>query len=244
MPTIERPSLTEVWQLALAVAASSPNREVHNLVITATAPFHEDASVTDALDNALEAEGLQKSRTVAGTIFPYSLWRPSSPRSELYGRYLRIWNLLRKHPKNRRGTYFQRLINYPTVGPNAFNQLEQIITTFLAGNHRRSALQGSITVPSIDLTDARQQGFPCMQQIAFIPHGQELEVVAYYPMQFLVERAYGNYLGLYHLGLFMAQEMKLTLKAVTCISVIGKLDRPSISNQIPKYHEEPDHVAK
>ncbi len=43
-------------------------------------------------------------------------------------------------------------------------------------------------------------------------------------MQYLFERAYGNYLGLKRLGDFMAHEMSLTLERVVCIAAVGKLD--------------------
>jgi hypothetical protein len=45
-----------------------------------------------------------------------------------------------------------------------------------------------------------------------------MKVVALYANQLLIEKAYGNYLGLYRLGKFMAGEMGLTLKRVTCIA--------------------------
>jgi len=43
-------------------------------------------------------------------------------------------------------------------------------------------------------------------------------------MQYLFERAYGNYLGLKRLGEFMAHEMSLRLERVICIAAVGKLD--------------------
>ena len=45
-----------------------------------------------------------------------------------------------------------------------------------------------------------------------------LEVMAFYANQILLEKAYGNYLGLYRLGQFMAGEMGLKLTGVTCIA--------------------------
>ncbi len=45
-----------------------------------------------------------------------------------------------------------------------------------------------------------------------------MKVVALYANQLLIEKAYGNYLGLYRLGKFMAGEMEITLKRVICIA--------------------------
>ena len=65
-------------------------------------------------------------------------------------------------------------------------------------------------------------GFPCLQQVVFHTKGSNgsdgLEVVAFYANQLLFEKAYGNYLGLYRLGKFMAGEMGLRLTGVTCIA--------------------------
>jgi hypothetical protein len=118
------------------------------------------------------------------------------------------------------------LIAYPSADPDAFNQLDQVISTYLTGNHRRSALQASVVVPRLDLNDARQLGFPCMHQVAFLPNSarRTLQVVGFYPMQYLYERAYGNYLGLARLGFFMATEMNLALEAMSCVSVVAKVE--------------------
>lgn len=65
-----------------------------------------------------------------------------------------------------------------------------------------------------------------MQQIAFVPNSKtaSLHVVAFYPHQYLFQRAYGNYLGLIQLGRFVAHEMHLTLTAMTCVSTIADLE--------------------
>lgn len=131
---------------------------------------------------------------------------------------------------NRRGHYFQRMIAYlPSSGKKApINQLEHIITTWHKGNSRRSALQAGIFDPRSDHSDARQQGFPCLQQVAFYPKGTNgkdgLSVIASYANQTVVEKAYGNYLGLYRLGMFMAKEMDLELTEIVCIASALKLN--------------------
>src|SRR5713226_4524258 len=120
-----------------------------------------------ALDEALVAGGRATVETVANTLFPNSLWNPLRSRQRLFQRYLRILPALRRDSHNRRGIYFERLINYPgTRGEEGKNQLDHIIETFNQRNHRRSALQAAILNPLSDLTNSRQQGFPCLQQIA------------------------------------------------------------------------------
>ena len=52
-----------------------------------------------------------------------------------------------------------------------------------------------------------------------------LAVTGFYAKQHMFERAYGNYLGLCHLGRFMAHEMGLTLSQVVCIATPAARDR-------------------
>jgi N-glycosylase/DNA lyase len=64
-----------------------------------------------------------------------------------------------------------------------------------------------------------------LQQLSFAPSGKELTVTGYYMLQYAVDRAYGNYLGLCRLGRFMAQQMDLRLKRVICISSVLTLGK-------------------
>ena len=189
----------------------------------------EVPAIRSALDDGLRAEGKGLScLQVANTIFPISLWNHQRPRADLYQRYLDIVHRIRKHRGNRYGVYFQRLIAFGAdidEGEDV-NQLEHIITTWRRGNHRRSALQASLIDPRLDHRHQRQRGFPCLQQVAFAPMGHGgLAVTGFYAKQHMFERAYGNYLGLCHLGRFMAHEMGLTLYQVVCIATPAARDR-------------------
>ena len=189
----------------------------------------EIPAIRGALDAALGAEDRRLScLQVANTIFPISLWNPENPRTDLYQRYLTIIQRIRKHRGNRHGVYFQRLISFGADSNTgeAVNQLEFIISTWNKGNHRRSALQASLIDPRVDHTHQRQRGFPCLQQVAFAPMGDNgLAVTGFYAKQHMFERAYGNYLGLFRLGRFMAHEMGLTLSQVVCIATPAARDR-------------------
>ena len=180
----------------------------------------EDLQIRSALDQLLEQDGKGLScNTVANTIFP-SIWNPHADRQELYDRYRRILPKLRKDRRNRYGLYFQRLISYGGGdGNNGVNQLEHIIQTWHKGNHRRTALQAGLFDPLKDHTDQPVRGFPCLQQVSFARFGDDgLSITGYYATQFVVERAYGNYLGLCRLGRFMAHEMGLRFGQMTCIA--------------------------
>jgi len=231
MPEICFSTLDAAWLGAIQVATNSRGHEVSPLVVAfdvreASAP-PQFAGPRSALDEALTASGRATVETVANTLFPNSLWNPSRFRQQLFRRYLRILPALRRDSHNRRGIYFERLINYPGIRQGeGKNQLDHIIETFSQGNHRRSALQAAILYPLADLTNSRQQGFPCLQQIAFAHDHTRgtLTITGFYAMQYLFERAYGNYLGLRRLGEFMAHEMNLRLERVVCIAAVGKLE--------------------
>jgi hypothetical protein len=165
---------------------------------------------------------------VADTIFPFSLWNPNAKDAgeAVYKRFARIWPRLRKRSRlNAKGMYFQRMVAYNDRKGGAVNQLQHVIETYKKGNHRRSALQVSIFDPIEDHSDARISGFPCLQQVAFTPMPDGLTVTGQYILQYAVDRAYGNYLGLCRLGHFMSAEMGVPLKRVVCISNYVKLGR-------------------
>lgn len=157
--------------------------------------------------------------TVAGTIFPVSLWAPNADRRQFYGRYLRALPRLQRDGRNRRGLYFARLIQYGR-GPCDGNQLEHMIRAFHAGVRRVSAFQATLNDPAKDATLMPLQGFPCLQQIAVHPNRGTggLAITGFYGTQYLFERAYGNYLGLCRLGHFLAHEMGLRLSRMTCVA--------------------------
>lgn len=50
-----------------------------------------------------------------------------------------------------------------------------------------------------------------------------MTITGIYATQVLIEKAYGNYLGLYRLGQFMAQSMGLKLMRVVCTASLVKL---------------------
>ncbi len=184
--------------------------------------------VRGALDEFLQGDGKGLScNTVANTIFP-SIWNPRVDRQELYDRYNRILPRLRKDPRNKYGLYFQRLTSFGANGDGkgGVNQLEKILQTWHKGNHRRTALQAGLFDPFKDHTHQPVRGFPCLQQVSFAPCGDGgLSITGYYATQYVVGRAYGNYLGLCRLGLFMAHEMGLRFDQMTCIATPVKLER-------------------
>jgi hypothetical protein len=54
-------------------------------------------------------------------------------------------------------------------------------------------------------------------------------VNAFYATQYMVERAYGNYVGLCRLGRFVAHELDLPLVRFTCFAGIAECEVPKTS---------------
>lgn len=194
----------------------------------------ELSEVKELLDSYLVGRKEQCIENVAFTIFPNSYWNRSRDRQLLYKRFLNVWPRLKKYKLNCRGNYFYRMVNYTPKGETEIkdivfeNQLEHIINTWTKyDNHRFTALQIPIFNPFKDHVNSEQLGFPCLQQVSFKPlgvNGQDgLEIIGYYPNQLLFEKAYGNYLGLCHLGQFIAQEIGLEFKKMTCITLKSTL---------------------
>jgi hypothetical protein len=223
---IQDNDLSRAWANAFLEAMKTGKGEILPLVVTVSGftdgqPI-ETSAIRCALDDSLAKMGEFSCQTVASTIFPLSLWNPQESRERLFERYGQILPRLRKiETHNRYGRYFERLIAF---GPQKINQIDHIIRTYQGGNHRRSALQASIFDPSVDHTNQRQRGFPCMQHVIFAPYGDhELAITGFYATQHLFERAYGNYLGLYNLGCFIAHELDLRLTQMTCVAGAAKI---------------------
>lgn len=222
---IEDANISEAWAQAFLALMQERVSELSPLIakITTKDPI-EWPEIRKTLDSALRQTQLKNCHTVANTLFPSAMWNSELPRSELYSRYKKAFARIKRHRANHYGTYFGRLVAFPTATKGDYNQLDHIIETYGLGNHRRSALQASVFDPGQDHTHQRRRGFPCLQQVVFSPIGKNgLSVMAVYTIQYVFDKAYGNYLGLYRLGSFMAHEMGLHLEEITCVACTAQL---------------------
>jgi hypothetical protein len=235
---IDQPSISHVWAKALLHVLAHPGKTISPLIVSITGfqarTIPEDPTFRAAVDVALEQANEQSAHTVANTIFPESIWRLArGDRNRLYEIYLRSFPRFQALAKrqNRRGLYFERLIRW-LPGGNC-NQLEWIIEQY-GKNHgvRRSALQACLFDPERDHISDAQLGFPCLQQISFVPQGKNLVMNAFYAKQSLFQKAYGNYLGLCRLAAFMAGQMDLQLERVNIAVGVAELEMLSKSHQI------------
>lgn len=224
-------NLSQSWLEVLKKFVDISGKELSPLVLTIT-DFEENESTRRILDSHLMANKKQSIQTVSETIFPVSLFRLfKNDRHEFYkeykGNFKRIskLDLLSNKRRNGRGTYFQRLIDY-SGKEERINQLENIIESIQDDkNNRRSRFQASTFDPSTDSLDGPYLGFPCLQHVTFyVTKEKGLVLNAFYAMQHIYEKAYGNWLGLINLGKFVADELDIPFERFNCFISIEKLD--------------------
>jgi hypothetical protein len=241
---IQETNLSIGWARAFLALMERGVNDISPLIVTLdlddTEKVPETKLIHEVLDAELRANDEFQIETVAGTIFPHSLWNRGARKEQLFETYLSILPKIRKYQQNRRGTYFQRLIAFENED-QPVNQLKHIIDAWNSGLRRHSALQASIFDPSRDHVRSKMLGFPCLHQVALTPIGTDgtggLAISGFYATQHVFEKAYGNYLGLCRLGQFLAHEMNLHLVRMTCIAAKGVLgDYPKSS--LSKLHSQ------
>jgi thymidylate synthase len=172
-----------------------------------------------ALDNSL-----LKPKTVAYTIFPFTLHRENVSREKLYERYLSYFNYPPRKKSLKWGTYFYRMINYETS--NTFvNQLDNIIEA-INNRKRRSRAAYTIIIEKPGGETIRPLGAPCLNYIAVQYDNTEnsISLLATYRNHDFLKRAYGNYWGLCKLIKFIADSTHTKPGRLTCISSHAYID--------------------
>jgi hypothetical protein len=225
-------NLSRAWSRLLLGILNGAGTEISPLVLSVTGfeqgVISEELGVRQALDQLLERKKRLKVEDIAFTIFPQRVWELSrSDRARFFKLYRATfprWQAMNKKA-NGRGLYFERLVMYGR-GPCDGNQLEWILSQFGSrAGVRRSMLQAATFDPGRDHVASAQLGFPCLQQVSFEPTNAGLVVNAFYATQQIFDKAYGNYLGLAQLGIFMSHEMNMPLMRLNVMVGVAKLER-------------------
>jgi hypothetical protein len=230
----EGKNLSIAWGRVFLSAMQQPRSNPAPMVVSILgfedgAPI-EDCRIRNSLDELLAVQGKNSCNTSAMIVFPYRQWiRQGRPPCEAFSKWCVerfLPRLKRRDQRNRKGLYFERMMDYRGAGAepaHGKNQLLHIIewwNELTAHHHRRpphSRMQVACFDPFIDHNHECRPYFPCLQQVSFCYDSEGgLTVNAFYPTQYLFDRAYGNYLGLCHLGSFMARELHLTLVRFNC----------------------------
>ena len=226
-------NLSRAWSRLLLRAFDGVGTKVPSLFLSVTG-FRENGiasecpAVRQALDELLHRKGRTDVEGVAFAIFPQRIWAMSrGDRAQFFDLYRRAFPRFQaiKRTANRRGMYFERLVKYGR-GPCDGNQLEWILSQYSRRKSVRSSmLQATTFDPGRDHIANAQLGFPCLQQISFVPTEDGLVINAFYATQQIFDKAYGNYLGLTQLGAFMAHELNIRLARLNVMVGLAKLER-------------------
>jgi hypothetical protein len=227
---VEASSISEAWGRVFLVAYNS-KPSTRTPVLLSIADFRgelpdEDAEIRLAVDEALRRCEKNTVAVSGMTIFPYDLWRRRGcpPCEDFHQLCVKKFfpRLKACDARNRLGTYFERMMNFTGARGREHKSVDQLgfIIKLLknpARWPRQSALQMSCFDPAKDHTGQPVRGFPCLQQVGLSHDGDKrIAVHAFYPTQYIFDRAYGNYLGLCHLGSYIAHQTGLRFGRLNC----------------------------
>lgn len=230
--------VSQAWLTAARHLLRLPGGQCSNLAVSIRNPIAQDRAIRGKLDAFIRAsqspDRIPRIDTVAGTIFPSAFYRSSAkdPENHLYEWEARIRPVVRKHPENRHGTYFERLVAYPGNDGTTFNQLHHVLGRLrsAAANNWRNGnfYELSIFHPE---RDSYPLGFPCLSHISVTLSEGRLDATALYRNQFFAARAYGNYLGLGELLRFLAIESGFSVGELLCVASHAKIEVDTYSKQ-------------
>ncbi len=227
---VDSPNISTAWGAALLHAYHSTDKSRTPLLVCisgfSTPVPDEDTAIRAGVDIALRAADKVSVETSGAMIFPYDFWvrrgKPSSRAfSEVCVKRL-LPRLKARDQRNRFGTYFERMMGFTGWQhgePKTVDQLSFVIDLLNKETRwpRKSALQIGILDPAKDHTGQSVRGFPCLQQVSLTHDGdRRIAIHAFYPTQYIFDRGYGNYLGLCHLGAFIAHETGLIFSRLNC----------------------------
>jgi hypothetical protein len=240
---IQAQTVSAAWCDAVRAARATAGHKLYHLIVSLEQPLAEDQHVRREMDMLLATRQLQKVETVANTIMPAALAEMCDTHNELVHRYRKRYPVIRRFPKNSWGTYFGRLIAYPVghdKNPAPVDQLAPVIKA-LSGPRVLAAQHEAVVATAADVAEQAEvidpgaiihhptrgrhgRGGPCLTNVAFQRQANLVHAVAHYRSHYLVERAYGNYLGLGRLLRYVACQAGLEVGRLTVVAGYAQID--------------------
>ncbi|WP_052371653.1 hypothetical protein [Amycolatopsis taiwanensis] len=240
---IQADTVSAAWYKAVTATRAAAGHKTFHLIVSIEDPLAEDARTRHEIDMLLANRGLQTVDTVANTIMPAGLAAVCRTHEELVTKYRNSYDVIRRFRKNSWGTYFGRLVAYPIGSdkhPAPVDQLAPVIKTLrqkrVIGAEYETAVatvkDAAGPSESIDPgtlihhpTRGRHgRGGPCLSSVAFQREDNRVHAVAHYRSHYLVERAYGNYLGLGQLVHYVAHQAGLEVGHLTVLAGYAQVD--------------------
>ena len=203
---VEDKSISEAWAAGLAAVLDDDDQHVNHLLIRASEPLPEVPDIRAACDALLADLDLQSVDTVRNTIFPYETALDVPEPAEPAAPYLEMYAAL-KRLGSERGTYFGRIVAYPRADGTTGNQLVATVNKLKAARAgKRWTSTYEINIYNEQKDTKLTRSFPCMSHLAFHLDGERLDCLATYRSHDLIDKAYGNYLGLAQLQEYVAAQ--------------------------------------
>lgn len=217
---VEEPTLSDGWLGALAAVAPVRGRKVVHLVVRIADPEAEDPAVRGEAQRLIDGWNaahpskppLWDVETTRNTIFPASMAARHPEPADLAARYRSLYDRdgLRGFTQNSKGTYFGRIVAHPRAledwrdksveearraGP--VDQLTETVAKLRNELSKRSTKSSCYELNVYNASrDRGRIGFPCLAHVSVHVHEERLHMQAVYRNEWLVARAYGNFLGL------------------------------------------------
>lgn len=209
----------EAWR-EVCIILSESKWELWDVIVEIKCPLEIDQHYHELVTKFAKQHDLIKPKDVAYTIFPYGFYSQEQGTGKLYKNYWRFFKYTRNKAHSGWGTYFERMIRYPSESGNV-DQLGKIINS-IRESERISRAAYTMIIPKPGYENIRPLGAPCLNYIAIRTEpaisGRVINLLAVYRNHDFLERAYGNYFGLCKLMEYIAIETGSEIGNLTCIS--------------------------
>jgi len=236
-------SFQRAWAQAI-VSLYTNNWEAWNVIVQIENPELYNRNINKQLEDFVKRNKTNKNKLipqkhVAHTIFPQRFYINGISKENLYNKYWRFFNRPRKKPRPGWGTYFARMIRYPT--PSGYiDQLGKIIENInIRPKNYGASYKIIIPCPDKDLNNI--MGAPCLNYITLQTEKANyqnkkkiINMLAVYRNHDFTRRAYGNYLGLCNLLRYIAHKTNSEVGTLTCVSSHAS---------VPNYKSEVKDIA-
>lgn len=216
---IESDSFQDVWEEAIQKLQRN-HWELWDIVVKINAPLLLDEAKHQTITAFAKRNNLILPDQVAYTIFPIKLFKRGRSFEEICKGYWKYFNMTRHMAHSGWGTYFERMIRYPTADGTK-NQLGKIIASINTSTKIQRAAY-TMVIPKPGWENVRMMGAPCLNYVAIreepSPRGRTINLLAVYRNHDFLERAYGNYYGLCKLLEYIAFATNSQVGSLTCIS--------------------------
>lgn len=204
---IDADNVSEAWLDAINLLQATTGRKAVHLVARIKNPTTEVAEIREEADLLIDSgpSNLWPIDTTRNTIFPASWARRHPEPEDLAGYYRERYPQLRAVQSNAVGTYFGRVVAFPRCDGSIGDQLTDTVRKLrqeLDGGTPKSS-RYEISIYS-ELKDTGPMSFPCLAHVSVHLHDAALHMQAVYRNEYLIGRAYGNFLGLGQLLEYMA----------------------------------------